>query len=306
MDTRLEQFLKEHGAEWKEAVLPLSRIDIERSLRNQARVSEPLVEETVLLYGCAMEAGSEFPPIVAYQAENGRHVIVDGNHRVAAAEAASIDRLPAVVITNPTPNMIQVMTYEANTKHGLATKLSERIQQALHLEAAGMSRAEAARALQVPAGKLAAAAIQQEADVRIYRVRRGAADKISQISRRRLGAIRSDKVLAAAIDLVLNTKMDTTEVNDLVVAINRARNEDDQLFVVTREATRQSVKSATTAGGRVNLPRSLDQLNTTLAAVLRLEPPKIKDDFSSVGEGMKMIFLAQVADATKRLREIMS
>src|SRR4051812_39000956 len=67
-----------------------NQFDIETSLKNQARF-EPLHEETVEEYAEAMGRGDLFPAVVAIRRrKNGKLVIIDGNHRLAAAQRADV------------------------------------------------------------------------------------------------------------------------------------------------------------------------------------------------------------------------
>lgn len=305
METPLK-WLEGHGAQVKRQSVALSAIDKEASLKNQARVSAPLHEDAVLLYGVAMEAGQEFPPIIVYKNSNDMYVVVDGNHRVAGAEVAGVTALTALVIQNPTPNMIQALTYEANTKHGIPTTIDERVQQALHLEISGMPRGEAAKALGIPESRLAGAAELQRVDMRIFHIKRAALGELSIQARRRLGNIRNDNVLAAALELVTSSRMSAIEVNDLVSKINRQSTEADQMLEVQREVGRQATKVAATAGGKVALPQAIVELNRALAAVDRLDPEAIAKAWPVMGEAMKMVFMAKVMDCHKRIKEVMN
>ena len=299
-----EKWLESHGAQFKEQTVVLTTINKDVSLRNQARVSVPLNEETVLLYGVAMEQGSDFPRIIGYEQGN-KFVVIDGNHRVAAAELAHKRSLPALVVTNPTPAMIQALTYEANTTHGLPTSLEERIQQAMHLMATGMSRTDAAKALSIPESRLAQAQELRQADIRIYKLRKGVVGGLPVAVRKRLDNIRSDTVLAAAVDLVTQAKMTAIDVSDMVTEVNRYREEDEQLRVIQQEVGRQAARVAATAGGKVNLPPALVALDRAMAAIDRVDPDKVAEAWATVGEGMKMILLAKVSDAQRKVKELL-
>lgn len=305
METSLQKWLAASGATWKEQPIQLAKIDRGKSLHNQARVGQPLNDDVVLLYAYAMENGEEFPPIVVYPNGSGTYIVVDGNHRVESADLAKREVLPAVIITNATGPMIQSLTYEANTKHGLPTALGERIQQALHLIASGMSLKDAALSLGVPENRVKQAHMIQRTDVRLYRLRREAAGKVPLAVKRRMDSIKSDRVLAALTDLVLNAGLTGDEAGDLVTLINQQREEEEQMLVITREVGRRAARVAATAGGKMTLPKSLSQLEQAVAAVERVDMEQVAKDFVIVGEGMKMVLLAKVMDAHKRLRELL-
>lgn len=299
------KWLESHGAEFREQRVNLSQVDKDRSLKNQARVSAPLNEDVVLLYAVAMEGGEEFPPIITYKNGTDKHIVVDGNHRLAAAEVISKASLQALVITNATPAMIQALTYEANTKHGLPTTINERVQQALHLEASGMTRADAAKLMGVPVNRLADAALLARTDVRIFKIRHAVGD-IPIAIRKRLDNIRNDNVLKAALELITTSKLSSTEVNDLVSKINRSSTEADQMLEIQRETGRQATKIAATAGGKINLPIAITELNRAMAAVDRLDPEAISKAWPQIGEALKMVYMAKVLDAKRRITEIIN
>lgn len=306
-DPRLTKVLNDHGAAYKAEHIKIAQIDKEKSLHNQARIGEVLNDETVLMYGCAMEGGAVFPPIIVYPDGNKpvKYIVIDGNHRVGAAEASDKDTIDALIVTNGSPTMIQTLTYELNTLNGLPTTMKERIQQALHMVSTGATMREAARALSIPENRLQNAVHQQEADMRLYKIRRSAPGELAPSTRRTLGRIRSDRVLARALELVTQARMSQPETEALVVAVNKERNEDDQLVAVAREVNRQSAKVAATAGGKISMPESLRRLNSAIAAIDRVDPKKVHEDFANAGDSMKMLMMSKVADASKRLREIM-
>jgi ParB-like chromosome segregation protein Spo0J len=57
------------------------------------RLRDAKVEE----FRRAMEDGEDFPPVVLREVSVGRFAVVDGRHRVAAAEAAGLTWIEAVV-----------------------------------------------------------------------------------------------------------------------------------------------------------------------------------------------------------------
>jgi hypothetical protein len=76
---QVENWLDHHGVTWEyEHDLDMSRIDIEKSLSNQARVNQ-LDDERVGVYTEALARGDEFPAIVVHRASARRYVTTDGN-----------------------------------------------------------------------------------------------------------------------------------------------------------------------------------------------------------------------------------
>ena len=61
----VEKWLDERGVRWRfDPEVPLSDIDVETSLRNQARLGEPVHQETVDTYKEAMKNGDPFPALL--------------------------------------------------------------------------------------------------------------------------------------------------------------------------------------------------------------------------------------------------
>ena len=77
------RMLDDIGVEYKIVEIAFADIDVESSKHNQARFLA-LHEETVLAYAAAMEQGDVFPPIIV-TGTKGKYLVLDGNHRIAAA-----------------------------------------------------------------------------------------------------------------------------------------------------------------------------------------------------------------------------
>jgi hypothetical protein len=79
-----ERILAKEGVEFE--YIPdfsLERIDKNKSLRNQARLQNPIDEELVTAY--RNEEGDEFPPLVTWRpTPRSRDILVDGNNRLEA------------------------------------------------------------------------------------------------------------------------------------------------------------------------------------------------------------------------------
>lgn len=89
--------------------------DIVRDARYQVRTK--LQAATVRAYANAMKAGAAFPPITLARL-GGALVLLDGFHRVKAAEVAGVTHLRAVVVSC-SPEEAAWRAAEANLSHGL-------------------------------------------------------------------------------------------------------------------------------------------------------------------------------------------
>ena len=90
-DSVVESKLVELGAKYVvKKGIGVDEIDIEGSLKNNARIFEPINEGLVLEYAEAMDKGAKFPmPIMWKPQGSKRFSIISGNHRVSAANLNS-------------------------------------------------------------------------------------------------------------------------------------------------------------------------------------------------------------------------
>src|SRR5438552_4049378 len=134
----VENWLKDRGVKYMKCMeIPLKDFDEKKSRANQAR-PQALIDEAVERYTLAMKQNAKFPPLVAFQSSYMKFVIIDGNNRFAAAKKASRPTFPTYVIDNETPSeLIQLLTVEANAKHGEVPPTDWRVKQAIHLVSIG-------------------------------------------------------------------------------------------------------------------------------------------------------------------------
>jgi len=300
----IEQWLDSHGATYDLRTIKSEQVDRAASHRNQARIAEPVNEETAVLYGAAMEQGDLFPPIVVSLGRDGKAVVIDGNHRVAGYDLTGAKSFEAYVLSNLTDAQRSVLTFEANTKHGLPTSLQERLRQAIHLVELGTTHKEAARMLGLPLARVANAVNRNDVDRRLQSLGVERWDRLPATARARLYAIRSDKVLKAIVDLAVSTKMPGTEIDKLVVRVNAASRGDDekQMAVVEAEKSTKVEEIKATAGGRVGWSRQALALNSILSRTVRLDPYAIGHD--SIGEDMRKRLQVRTIEAMNRLSKV--
>ncbi len=129
-------------------LLPVSSIRRDGQTQHRIEIDAAVVDE----YATLMKDGVVFPPIRVWW--DGRHYwLTDGFQRIAAAECAGLDELPAEV-RNGSLSDAQWDSYAANSAHGVRRTAVERqrvIQLALrHSNAAQLSNMEVARHLAIP------------------------------------------------------------------------------------------------------------------------------------------------------------
>ena len=289
--------------------LDLSKVNRETSKLNQARIAKPINEEQALLYALAMEEGQKFPPIVVYKVRGksgDEYIVMDGNHRVYAADQLPLTSFPAYVVKNPSPAQVRTFTYAANTKHGLPTSLQDRLRQATNLVAEGKAtQSEAARQLGIPLHQLRHYMQGWEAQQRFIELgNRSKYDGVHDTARRKLNTIRSNVVLKAATDLFLEAKLGPDDLTDLVRRINAKREQRDQLTVVETERERRKATIKATAGGRVSIPQAFQTLARTTSTVLNIDEAKLMDALSDIPEESREEYGRGASEAGSRLIEI--
>lgn len=299
----IENQLKERGAEFHYVpALDLSKIDRDTSFRNQARVmGKATDDDVVIIYAEAMEKGDEFPPIVVYL-KDGKYINVDGNHRYAAANVIDKSTLPAYVIDNPNDSLIAVLTYTMNTQHGFATALAERLLQAVWLIELGVKPQAAATTLRVPLGRVRVAWANSQADKRLAGLGVGRWDSLFQTTRRRLGDIRSDRVLKEAGTLTVRAKLAFSDVDTMVTQINTFRNEKEQVTAIKAFATDFQSQVEQTAGGLFDIPKPIAAISTTLGRLQNVDVGAIKE--ANLTPEYKQKLLEKLVGGNTRLQEI--
>lgn len=288
-----EQLLDAMGFQWALRYdVGIEEIDEQASLHNQARVSKPLIAETLARYTAFLERGDVFPALIA--AEYGKEhplQLVDGNHRFAAMKQRGFDQVDVYVIVNGNPNAIAMLTMTINTRHGQASSEEDRIHAGLYLVDNGVSVKDAAGQVGVSTGKLQSAQNQQAANRRARNagISMQRWDKLPPSVRGRLGQTHDNHGFAHLTQLVFDTGMrDATEIGKWVSMANAARGTSEALEVVKalRSTLTQELQtggaSATrkTVGRQVETPRmqwakamlSYKQLPEPQAVVERMTP----------------------------------
>jgi hypothetical protein len=266
--------------------ISLSEVDIDRSRRvlNQVRLDLGAVnEEHVESLTTVLEQGGLLPPGIAHRDPEGHLVILSGNHRFPAYKAAKRSSMPIYLATSlervPTTDpRVQDVALRANVAHGDPVTTEHRLEQASRLVESGhYAIKEAARALRVPEGKLRDQVEKVKSRRRLAEAGVPLSDKDIPISvARRLNAIGSDDVLKAAAGLVPLMAQKAEETNRLVVAINEARSERDQLAIIAEKAKELETAGTTQAqargvkGGALVSPK-IRRLDGALGVVLRFD-----------------------------------
>lgn len=254
----IENWLDEKGVLW--SFVPdasLDKFDLDKSLRNQARINQVLSPERLETYVEAMKRGDQFPAIIAYKVD-GKYVAIDGNHRLHAAKESEQPVSVYELDAKTKPNTIITMTYEANAKHGLPNSVEDRQLHAVYLLRSGASNQEnVAASLNLSKAQVSSAWQKAKADDRANRV--GLLprhwDSFSTGVKARLGAVRTDEGFEALADLVWRAQLTAKEVDQHVTEINRSRSGVEQRKEVERLKTVYRTRIQNTGGGTLSRTR---------------------------------------------------
>ena len=269
----VEAWLQRHGVAYAPAgPIPLSVIDERKSRANQAR-RDAIVADSVERFATAMRNGVVFPPIVVYPV-GARVVVVDGNNRHAGARKAALETIEGIVLAEDTPSeLIQLLTVEANSHHGVTPELSWRLQQAFYLVSLGFSDVQAAEAASVSHQQLRNARSVQEADQRAKALKIGGFTDLASSARQALNALKDEAVFYQAARLAAATSMTLDQVRDMTRAIRPLASEAARVEAIGTMAKERKLEAEMhRAAGKVNRVSSPKQsLVTAIGQLLNVD-----------------------------------
>lgn len=272
-DHATEEWLTSLHVTWTyEPDTPLDRVDIDAGLRNQAR-SIPLDPDTTERYAQAATDGAVFPPILLRTRKRGRHIPLDGNHRIAAHHhLGRINAYHLHDLDDPTATLI---AYGANSRNGLPLSKEERVRHAVHLvEACGVTPAHAARLLGVHATAIgwhrnSTAALDRARDLGIA----ATVEPLPMMQRARLGSLTSDPVFAAAARVVAAGRLNQGDTNAFIAKVKQCRSESAALKLCGAELEEHQAaaarKGTTVKARRPDTPHDTARRALTTLAGLR-------------------------------------
>lgn len=254
----IEAWLTERAVSFHfEPDLPISKIDRNKSLLNQARL-EPIDQEVVDRYADDMRRGDEFPPVIAHDhGGRAKPSLIGGNHRLIAATQAGRKTIAAYVVTAEPETALQ-LTYEDNRRHGLPPSETERIVQGIHLLEIGWSQEQAAATVGVTSTRLSQERTMYKATMRAKELGIDMAgfNSLPRWSRYALGRLRSDPVFIEATSLALRARLTVDEVKDLAARLQETRSDADAMSVLGLEAEEMQARIQKTSGGRIRQKRT--------------------------------------------------
>ncbi len=302
---QVESWLTARGVKFKPCRrIPLEKIKHAESRRNQAR-AEALDPEVVDRYTVAVRAGEEFPPIVVYKAGSG-FVIIDGNHRDEAHVRAGVETIVAYEVAEDTPShLIELLTVEANTRHGQPTDTAWRVKQAMQLMATGEHDMEVVTsALGVTPSQITSARRAAKADERARRLGVYGWEDLPVSTRAILSALTSDPVFVTMGEAVIETSMGSgDELKNLVRQVKSATSEADALRLVGEVADQRKTRMGALKKGRQSrLANPRTRVLAALGAITALTPGELPRLFHTEADRKEVA--GRCADAAFVLMEM--
>ena len=210
-----------------EPAAPLDQFNQKASQDNQARFN-PLDEVTVLRYAEAMERGETFPPTVSYRASDGKLVQIDGNHRLQASDLVGKKNLPTYIVQT-TPETIRLLTFEANSRHGLNPSQEERERHAIFLLDNDIPAKEVRRITGLSKGLVARAWKLEKASRRARRLGLRGWSTIQRNSQNRIASIANDNVFSEFVRIAARRNLLVNEVSRIARDLRNLSTEREQI-----------------------------------------------------------------------------
>lgn len=255
---------------------PINRTQINEkaSRSNQAR-AEVLDPEVVDRYTAAVRLGDEFPPLVVYRQGKG-FTIIDGNHRDEAFKKAGKTVVDAIVVADNTPSeMIELLTVEANTRHGKATDMGWRIRQAMHLLAIGLGDELVASATGLSKAALLDARRADKGMQRAKKLGVYGYEKLAVRAQSQIAGLALDSVFTAAAEAAIDLDMTIEQVRLLIRDVKALGSETDQLRQVGEVVEALQFDSGRKKSGRNSLANPRMTVLSALGSVAKIDPKQM-------------------------------
>jgi len=292
------------ATDYQYGYIPIDKIDLDKSLANQARMVQPLIPETLKKYTEAMENNNEFPAITVYLSDNkGKYVIIDGNHRVHAALAVDRKKIDAYILDVNDAYLIEMMTRSANVQVGQPPSYDDLKEQAKYaVRVLGASREEAARRFNINRTTLDTALRVDEVDQDLTEL--GCEPGLlSETHRDILNRVRDDhSVLRGAFNLACDAELTTPELREVVHNIKTGTSESERLSLL--DDCRQSPMVVTRSTSKSPKRDESRVVWDALTRVINLDRPSIVE-YGITSTGSLVKFQSRAQRAVRILKHLL-
>jgi len=273
-DPSLEEHLIQNGLdEWKGSgvqppetwvfvTIPRTMIDKQRSLDNQVRIGNPILDENKHSIVNAMEKKQKLPAVMAFR-EKGTEAVAlgDGNHRYAVSDGYS--HLNAYIIFTANDELRKILTLTANNRNGCRNSAEAMLHHAAaYVEEYGCKLDDAVKLFNVPRTKL-----REEIALNKFRcvfaTVQGAANLDPTVQRSLADAIPklTLSVTRKLVDVAIQTPgINANQINEYCDRYKTCVSPEQQVALQTemadhfKRATRQKTNGGATNGSRGKKP----------------------------------------------------
>lgn len=232
----------------------------------QVRAAEQVADkDTLAEFRTQMTQGAIYPPIVIMHPD----VLVDGNHRIAAAKALRRKTFPAFVVHFNSVDLAKSFSAAMNQLNGRRLTSQEAFEAATTMMARGMADEAIAREIGRSVTLVREMRRRNEFAERAASIPEIAkiAETIPEKSRIKLAQISHDPAFAEAVKVIAETKAPAKTVSEIVEAATSARTDADAITAV--RAKRAELAPAGPPPHRVTIPAEVRQATMHLGGLLK-------------------------------------
>jgi ParB-like chromosome segregation protein Spo0J len=233
----------------------------------QVREAEHIADkDTLAEFRTQMTQGAVYPPIVVMHP----NVLVDGNHRVAAAKGLRRKTFPAFVVQFNSVDLAKSFSAAMNQLNGRRLTSREAFSAATTMMARGMADEAIAREIGRSPSSVRDMRRQNEFTERAARIPEIAklAESVPVKAQMKLAQISHDPAFAEAVKVVAETRAAARTVSEVVEAATSARTDADAIDAV--RAKRAELAPAGPPPHRVTIPQEVKQAGMHLGGLLKL------------------------------------
>jgi ParB-like chromosome segregation protein Spo0J len=245
----------------------------------QVRTAEHIADkDTLTEFRTQMAQGAVYPPVIIMDPD----VLVDGNHRVAAAKGLRLKTFPAFVVQFNSVDLAKSFSAAMNQLNGRRLTSQEAYQAAITMMTRGMADEAIAREIGRSVTSVREMRRRNEFAERTAGIPEitKLAEGISEKSRIKLAQIKHDPAFAEAVKVVAETKAPARTVSEIVQVATSARTDADAITAV--RAKRAELAPAGPPPHRVTVPTEVRQATMHLGGLLKFaENPTSMLDLSS-------------------------